>query len=478
MKNKVKQMFRDKLVLVMLVLGLLTIVAAAGVVTIQRRGGAEENPYLSMEEDGPMAGNVEEDLAGDSEMRAETPGGQESVELAAGEPSGADGENGAGSGEIPGAGAPELEEQAAPQSAADPETEAAQAGAGNDAAAARVLNFADTDRLAWPVRESGDFFNGTFMSDFETYLTDQFAGRDLWIAAKALSERTLGKGENNGVYLCKEDTLIARFDRPDPDRVADNLNYVNNLVENVDIPVYFSLIPGKVSVWADRLPEGAPNASEEDILAQAQASTAARWAGLDAILRAHAGEEIYYRLDHHWTSLGAYYGYAALMETMGLEPVPLEAYTKTTVSENFNGTTFSTSGVRWMPPDHIDIYVPEEGITVTAWNGTQSQPGALYDWSRLEEKDQYSFFLGGNKPLAVVEPPHTDAPKLLVIRDSYADSLTPFLTANFSEIHLFDPRYNKTSVAQYVRDNDIDQVLVLYSVANFVSDSNLFVLAR
>ena len=326
--------------------------------------------------------------------------------------------------------------------------------------------------------ESGDFFTGKFMSDFETYLPDQFAGRDLWIAAKALSERTLGKGENNGVYLCKEDTLIARFDRPDPDRVADNLNYVNNFVENVDIPVYFSLIPGKVSVWADRLPEGAPNASEEAILSQAQAATAAHWADLNAALRAHAGEEIYYRLDHHWTSLGAYYGYAALMEAMGLEPVPLESYTKTTVSENFNGTTFSTSGVRWMPPDRIDIYVPEEGVTVTAWNGTQSQPGVLYDWSRLEEKDQYSFFLGGNKPLAVVETPHTDAPKLLVIRDSYADSLTPFLTAHFSEIHLFDPRYNKTSVEQYVRDNDIDQVLVLYSVANFVTDSNLFVLAR
>ena len=88
-----------------------------------------------------MAGNVEGDLAGDSEMRAETPGGQESVELAAGEPSGADGENGAGSGEIPGAGAPELEEQAAPQSAADPETEAAQAGAGNDAGCGQGAEF-------------------------------------------------------------------------------------------------------------------------------------------------------------------------------------------------------------------------------------------------------------------------------------------------------------------------------------------------
>ena len=316
------------------------------------------------------------------------------------------------------------------------------------------------------------------MSDYESYLTDQFVARDFWIAAKAGLELASGKRENNGVYFCAQDTLISRFEEPDPERVTDNLNYVNNLVENVDIPVYFSLIPGKVSVWADRLPEGAPNASEEAVLSQAEGSTQARWIDVDSALRAHAGEEIYYRLDHHWTSLGAYYGYAALMEAMGLEPVPLESYTKTTVSENFNGTTFSTSGVRWMPPDRIDIYVPEEGVTVTAWNGTQSQPGVLYDWSRLEEKDQYSFFLGGNKPLAVVETPHTDAPKLLVIRDSYADSLTPFLTAHFSEIHLFDPRYNKTSVEQYVRDNDIDQVLVLYSVANFVTDSNLFVLAR
>ena len=333
-------------------------------------------------------------------------------------------------------------------------------------------------RLAWPVRESGDFFTGEFMADYEEYLTDQFAGRDAWIAAKALSERALGKGENNGVYLCKEDTLIARFDRPDPERVAADLGYVDALAEHVDVPVYFSLIPGKVSVWADRLPEGAPNASEEAILAQAREGTAAQWVDLDAPLRAHAGEEIYYRLDHHWTSLGAYYGYAALMEAMGLEPVPLEDYARTTVSEDFNGTTFSTSGVRWLPPDHIDLYVPEEGVTVTAWNGSQPEPGVLYDWSKLEEKDQYAFFLGGNKPLAVVEGPNAQGPKLLVVRDSYADSLAPFLTAHFSEVHLFDPRYNKTPLSQYVRENGIDQVLVLYSVANFVTDTNLFVLGQ
>ena len=138
--------------------------------------------------------------------------------------------------------------------------------------------------------ESGDFFSGKFMSDFETYLTDQFVFRDQWIAAKALAERAAGKGENNGVYLCDQDTLISRFETPDPERVADNLDYVNKLVENVDIPVYFSLIPGKVSVWADRLPDGAPNASEEDILAQAEESTQARWVDIAAALEAHKGE--------------------------------------------------------------------------------------------------------------------------------------------------------------------------------------------
>ena len=326
--------------------------------------------------------------------------------------------------------------------------------------------------------ESGDFFTGKFMSDFETYLTDQFVFRDQWIAAKAMAERLAGKGENNGIYLCDRDTLIPRFDRPDAAKVTNNLDYVNKLVENVDVPVYFSLIPGKVSVWADRLPNGAPNASEGDILAQAQTATQARWVDIASALEAHKDEDIYYRLDHHWTSLGAYYGYAALMEAMGLEAAPLSDYEKTTVSTDFNGTTYSSSGVRWMAPDAIDIYVPEEGIAVTAWNGSQPEAGVLYDWSKLEVKDKYSFFLGGNKPLAVVKGPNADGPRLLVIRDSYSDSLAPFLTADFSEVHLFDPRYNKTPVSQYVAENNIDQVLVLYSVANFVSDGNLFILSK
>ena len=331
----------------------------------------------------------------------------------------------------------------------------------------------------------GNFFNGQFMRDFETYTTDQFIGRDAWVDLKARTERALGKKENNNVYFADNDTLITRFDQPAADRVTENLNYVNKFVENVDIPVVFSLIPTQACIWADRLPEGAPNASQTDLMAQAQgAVTGAAWADVYTPLMEHKDEDIFYRTDHHWTSLGAYYGYTGLASALGYTPVPLSEYTPTVRSTEFYGTVFSSSGVRWVKPDTITTYVPDDGITVVSHTYDNSgnpveEQRALYVESFLSVKDKYSMFLGGNQSLGVVTNTNNpDGPKLLIIRDSYADSLVPFLTAHYSEIHLIDPRYYHLSVKDYVEQNGIDQALVLYSVPNFVTDGNMFWITR
>ena len=331
----------------------------------------------------------------------------------------------------------------------------------------------------------GNFFNGQFMRDFETYTTDQFIGRDAWVDLKARTERALGKKENNNVYFADNDTLITRFDQPAADRVTENLNYVNKFVENVDIPVVFSLIPSQACIWADRLPEGAPNASQTDLMAQAQeAVTGATWADVYTPLMEHKDEDIFYRTDHHWTSLGAYYGYTGLASALGYTPVPLSDYTPTVRSTEFYGTVFSSSGVRWVKPDTITTYVPDDGITVVSHTYDNSgnpveEQRALYVESFLSVKDKYSMFLGGNQSLGVVTNTNNpDGPKLLIIRDSYADSLVPFLTAHYSEIHLIDPRYYHLSVKDYVEQNGIDQALVLYSVPNFVTDGNMFWITR
>lgn len=326
--------------------------------------------------------------------------------------------------------------------------------------------------------------SGEFMKDFETYTTDQFVGRDSWIGLKSTTERVLGKQENNSVYFCDKDTLITRFDQPDSQKVTDNLTYVNNFVENVDIPVTFSLIPTQACIWADRLPAGAPNASQTDILDQAQAAVpGATWADLYTPLWEHKDEDIFYRTDHHWTSLGAYYGYTGLAEALGFTPVSLDSYTETVRSTEFYGTVFSSSGVRWVKPDTISTYVPDTGITVTEHSyDNKGNPidilRSLYVESFLSVKDKYSMFLGGNQSLGVVKTPNTDKPKLLIIRDSYTDSVVPFLTPHYSEIHLIDLRYYKLSIQDYIEQNGIDQALVLYSVPNFVTDSNLLWIAR
>lgn len=315
---------------------------------------------------------------------------------------------------------------------------------------------------------------GKFMSGFETYVADQFPLRDGWIAGKAWSERLTGKHESNGIYFAQAEDgtacLIPRFDAPDEKRVAEHLDDVKRFAARSPVPVTFSLVPTAASVWVERLPRGAPNYDQRLLMDQA-AQTVPDFVNLYGALASHKEESIYYRTDHHWTSLGAYYGYQGLAEALGYEaalPPEFEV-----VSRNFYGTSCSASGVRWVEPDLISVGVPDEGITVTSYSGEKAEPRQLYDFSKLEERDQYAFFLGGQQPLAVIETQYSDRPRLLIVRDSYADSLAPFLTRHFSEIHLVDLRYYKGSLGEYIREKAIDRVLVLYSAASFVSDSNL-----
>ena len=278
--------------------------------------------------------------------------------------------------------------------------------------------------------------DGSFMTNAEKYINDHVIGRDLWVEWKAWCERLSGKKENNGVYLGSQETLVNRLQEPDEEQLEKNAGYVNQLVNNVDIPVYFGLIPSSAAIWQDRLPKGAPTADELEIITELYEQVQTHTIDLYTNLNNHNQEEIYYRTDHHWTSLGAYYGYEAIMQSLGMTALPLDEENKVTVSEDFYGTIFSTSGVRWVAPDHIDRYISGDGLKVTAYPEGTPVDSTLYVDSYLEVKDKYSSFLGGNQPLCVIETQLTDAPKVLIIRDSYTDSLAPFLTQNFSEIHL------------------------------------------
>lgn len=322
--------------------------------------------------------------------------------------------------------------------------------------------------------------DGSFTKAAEDYFADQFPLRDRWTGLKAWTEQLLGKREFKGVYLCG-DTLISKVESPADGLEEKNLSYVSRLAERAEAPVYLGLIPSAAEIWRDRLPEGAQSWDQAAFIAKAAALEDVEAVDFQTALTAHAGEDVYYRTDHHWTTLGAYYGYTALMEALGrggevLGPEKFQRRVPPRGGE-FQGTLYSQSGVHWLAPDTIEFWVEEDGLTVTSWRGGSPEAAALYDLSYLGTKDKYSAFLGGNQPLCVIRN-EAGTGKLLLIRDSYSDSLAPFLALHFEEVHLLDPRYYRLSAARYAEENGMDAIAVVFSVPNFITDRNLVLLTQ
>ena len=315
--------------------------------------------------------------------------------------------------------------------------------------------------------------DGSYTSRLEKYLEDQFPLRDGWMGLKNRYEYLLGKREFHGVYLCG-DRLIHKIE--DASRAEQNIAYLQKLTELTDIPVYLGLIPTAAEVYRDQLPAGAENFDQAAYLKKVRESVPdAVWADMEKWMDGAAGVSLFYRTDHHWTSAGAWHGYAALMEAMGEPFEPLG--TPETVSENFYGTLYSSSGVHWLAPDTIERYVSGESVTVE--NFEKGETHGLYVDSFLEEKDKYASFLGGNTPLYIIRnPAAASEEKLLVVRDSYSDAMAPFLSQYFAEIHLVDLRYYRTSVVEYARENGMDRIFVCYSVENFVKDLDAVFMGR
>ena len=317
--------------------------------------------------------------------------------------------------------------------------------------------------------------SGSFTADFEAYITDQFPFRDKWLDLKSRFERFTGKTENNGVFFCSNDTLITRFETPPEADVTAAADAVRALADNTGLPVCLALVPSAAEVWADRLPKNADTADQSALIGAIYDRCGVTTADLSGVLNAHRDEALYYRTDHHWTSLGAYYGYTAAAEALGLTPQAVTDFSPATVSTDFYGTVYSSSGVRWVAPDSIQTYVDASDVTLIRYDTPEGVPSPVYAEEKLQTKDQYSFFLGGNTSRLTVDTGH-EGMKLLVIRDSYMDSELPFFFAHCSELHVLDLRYFRQSVAEYAQENDFDAILVSYSLSDFVTDASVLLM--
>ena len=321
--------------------------------------------------------------------------------------------------------------------------------------------------------------NPSYMDDIETYLSDHLAGRELWVVASNKMERLAGKQEINEVFT-SDDRMIQVFKEYNEETVSASLEAIDIFAAKFpDVPMYFMLAPTSQEIYSSLMPSYGGYLSEKAFIDGCYGKTE-NLTPIDCLsfLSGHRDEYIYYRTDHHWTSLGAYYAYAAAARQLGYNAYGLNAFNIETASSSFRGTLFSKTLDSTVTPDSIDYYhlaSNEPTVKMTVFDGReQTEYDSLYVRDYLAVKDKYSSFTGSNSPLITIETDVDNGKSLLLIKDSYAHSLVPFLSKHYSKITMVDMRYINVGLDYFsINVNDYSQVLISYNVISFAGDQNL-----
>ncbi len=323
-------------------------------------------------------------------------------------------------------------------------------------------------------------FDGEFTADYETFITDQFVLRDKWIALKTQAELALGKKDSGGVYFGKDGYLIEKHEY-DEEQLEYNINALNSFISltKEKYNVSAMIAPTASLILADKLPTFAPvwdQAGMLDRLAQNDAFVDAR-----DILSEHSGENIYYRTDHHWTTLGAYYAYVELCGSLGIEPLEEASLEREILSSEFIGTLAAKVNTK-NDFEEIFTYVTDVKLSVD-YNMGHTTSDSVIDRTYLEKRDKYGAFLSGNQPISDITTSNKNGKTLLVIKDSYSHCMVPLLVNHYERIILLDLRHFNMGVMSYIASveadgGSIDDIVVLYNAENFTEDRYLVKLAK
>lgn len=327
-----------------------------------------------------------------------------------------------------------------------------------------------------PVFSMANLTSGKYMKDMEDYVTDQFFIRDKWINLKVLEDLALGKKESNGVYIGKKDYLMEIPTAPNQKALDNNLDAISNFsASHPDINTVMTLIPNAAYIYDHLIPRNAPvRDQEKDIKYVMNAvSTSLNFVDLTKTMSSHKEENIYYKTDHHWTTLGARYAFDALSTALGIEK-PTQEYKIYPVTHSFQGTLASKSGYD-KALDTIEIYVPQGVNTECVVNFTDDgkKSASVYESAALKKKDKYEVFFGGNHTRIDISTPMEEKKNLLLFKDSYANCFIPFLVPYYRNIIVIDPRYFYDDIESLISDNEITDVLFLYNVNTFLGDNSL-----
>lgn len=318
---------------------------------------------------------------------------------------------------------------------------------------------------------------GSFQKDFETYLCEQIPGRTRWVSLQSYLSRLLGNRDVNGVYFGKDGYLLERYLTQDFNwkQVKKNLRRTAAFVKKYpQAKVMF--VPVKSSVLSEKLPAFAQISGEERFFELTkQMIPQKQQIEVTKILHAHDSEYIYYRTDHHWTSLGAFYTYEAWAKDMGFVPLTEDDFKISPAGTAFWGTSYAKTRTGG-EADTISLYERKNGPAFALdYNMGEFQSDSFFDFSKLKGDDPYSVFLGGNQALIDIQNDSgdTDGKTLLIIKDSFGNCFAPFAANHYARTIIADLRYVNIPVHALLEMYPADDILILYNSAQFMEDKDI-----
>lgn len=314
---------------------------------------------------------------------------------------------------------------------------------------------------------------GRFFDNYDRYINDQFIFRDTWINIKSFTENLLGKNENNNIIYGKEDFLFDKFQEIDENNLNKNINTIKDFVAKYNTSFNLMIIPESFSIYKELLPYGV-NLVDEKVYINNIYNNFRNIENIKSIdvmnsLNENKDTYIYYRTDHHWTSYGAYLAYIDYCNVNNLSAVSINNLHESSVYD-FYGTYFSKSKKFNAKSDIINYYNIENINTYIDGEEVES----INDDSKWESSDKYSAFLRGNNALTLIKNNNVENnSKVLIIKDSYANSFAQFIINNYNETYIVDLRSFSTNFNEFFKSNKFDNVLIMYSLKNLSEDLNI-----
>lgn len=344
---------------------------------------------------------------------------------------------------------------------------------------------AETPELSWD-----NILSGKFQDGLEDYLRDQVCFRDGWITVKTGIQKACGDTDIGGAYVGKDGYDFEKITPEDVDEKQVDRNikavedYFMTASETIDKQkLSFLLVPTSGLVMQEKLPKNARLFDQAKYIDQVQkAMKDYNFVDVRDTLMDHNEEYIYYKTDHHWTSAGACLAYDTWSERTGGEVEKEDGLAKNVVSDKFRGSLYSKILDADSAYDEIWTYglqkdeaFGSKDCTVTI--DEKQQLDSIYDDEKLQEKDKYAYFLGGNYGQVHIQnqkaASKAKGKNILIIKDSFANSFVPFVTQDYENIYMVDLRYYNGDMKAYLQEHEITDVLVLYNVSNFISDRNI-----